>query len=188
MDEKQKQTYFKELKLVPDELDIELHKLNCCPEIITQRLHKLVPLLEFVNCRVKEVSLERTVLSLPFLGSAMNQNSTHQAAVFYLAADYALGVGIFGVLPGIYVTGVHDRCAGLPVKYWLKNGSVKHLAPGVGDMHAEVSISPENAFNLRRKLVKRGRGKISEIVHIYQEGCLIAEAQHTMGIYADIPQ
>ncbi len=180
--------YLKQLRLAPDPGDIELHKQNCCPKLITKRLRELVPLLEFVDCVVEEVGPERTVLSLPLLASAMNQNGTQQAAVFYLVADYTLGVGMFGVLPGVYVTGVHDRCHALPVQYWLKRGSVTHLAPGTGRMTAEVRISPENALNLRRQLVERGRGELSDIVRIHQDGQVVAEAQHTMGLYADIPR
>lgn len=180
--------FLKQLRLTPDPEDIELHKRNCCPKNATRRLRELVPLLEFIDCVVEEVGPERTVLSLPLLASAMNQNGTQQAAVFYLVADYTLGVGMFGVLPGVYVTGIHDRCHALPVQYWLKRGSVTHLAPGTGRMTAEVRISTENALNLRRQLVERGRGELSDTVRIYQDGQLVAETQHTMGLYADIPR
>src|SRR5205814_10257096 len=109
---------------------------NCCPEMVPRGVRELVTLLEVVDCVVAEIRPESTILSLPLLASAMNQNGTHQAAVFYLVSDYTLGVGMFGVLPGCYVTGVHDRCAALPVQYWLKQGSVHHLAPGTGRMRA----------------------------------------------------
>jgi O-methyltransferase involved in polyketide biosynthesis len=181
-------TFYKPLSMVPDDHDLELHKRNCCPEAVTRRLRELVPLLQAVGCVAEEMGPERTVLSLPLLESAMNQNGTHQAAVFYLIADYTLGVGMFGVLPGCYVTGVHDRCEALPLQYWLKRGSVSHLAPGTGKMRAEVSIPPEEAEKLRRQLIEKGRGEYSGTVRIYQESTLIAEAHHTMGLYADIPR
>jgi hypothetical protein len=181
-------TFYKPLSMLPDDHDLELHRRNCCPETVTRRLRELVPLLRVVDCAVEEMGPERTVLMLPLLESAMNQNGTHQAAVFYLIADYTLGVGMFGVLPGCYVTGVHDRCEALPVQYWLKRGSVSHLAPGTGKMRAEVRIPPEDAEKLRRQLFEKGRGEYSGTVRIYQESALIAEAQHTMGIYADGPR
>jgi O-methyltransferase involved in polyketide biosynthesis len=155
---------------------------------VTRRLHELVPLLEAVGCVMEEISPERTVLSLPLLISAMNQNGTHQASVFYLVADYTVGVGIFGVLPGCYVTGVHDRCAALPIQYWLKRGEVRHLAPGTGKLHAEIRISPDDAARLRRQLFERGRGEYTGVVTMSQDGRVVAEATHTMGVYADIPR
>ena len=185
---KEPQAFFKPLSLVPNEADLALHKTNCCPEVTTCRLRELVPLLDVVDCVVEEMGPDRTVLSLPLLASAMNQNGTHQAAVFYLIADYTLGVGMFGALPGCYVTGIHDRCEALPVQYWLKRGSVHHLAPGTGRMRAEVHISPDEAQNLRRQLVEKGRGELAGTVKIYQESQIVAEANHTMGIYADNPR
>lgn len=184
----QQSTFTKPLAWAPDTDDLQLHQQNCCPELATRRLHELVPLLAFIECAVTEVGPDRTVLSLPLNVSAMNQNGTHQAAVFYLVADYTLGVGMFGVLPGVYVTGVHDRCHALPVQYWLKRGSVHHLAPGTGPMRAEVCISSEKAANLRRQLIERGRGELTDTVRFYQEGQLVAEAEHTMGMYADVPR
>lgn len=181
-------SYVKQLALNPDQEDVEIHRLNCSPELITRRLRQLVPLLEFVDCEISEVGPERTVLTLPLLESAMNQNGTHQASIFYLVADYTLGVGMFAVLPGVYVTGVHDCCHALPVQYWLKRGFVKHIAPGTGSLSAEVKISSEEALDIRRQLIVNGRCELSGIVHIYQNGNLVAEVQHTMGLYANLPR
>jgi acyl-coenzyme A thioesterase PaaI-like protein len=182
------QVFFKPLSLEPDEEDLAFYKINSCPQLVSRRLRELVPLLEVVDCIVEEISPEKTVLSVPLLPSAMNQNGTHQAAVFYLVADYTIGVGMYGVLPGCYVTAVHDRCHGFPVQYWLKRGSVTHLAPGTGRLRAEVRISPDDALKLRRQLIDKGRGELSETVRFYQGDQIVAEASHTMGIYADIPR
>lgn len=180
--------YVKPLAPIPDAEDRALHRRNCEPRLATRRLRELVPLLDVIDCVFREIGPDRTVLELPLLDSAMNQNGTHQAAVFYLVADYALGVGMFGVLPGCYVTGVHDRCRALPVQYWLKRGSVTHLAPGTGSMRAEVRITPEDAEKLRRQLIEKGRGEYTGTVAISQDGKVVAEATHTMGIYADLPR
>jgi methyltransferase (TIGR00027 family) len=181
-------SYVKPLLAEPDAFDLELHSRNCSSTLATSRLRELVPLLEFVDCVVEEIGPERTVLSLPLLASAMNQNGTHQAAIFYLVADYALGVGMFGVLPGVYVTGVHDRCEALPVQYWLKRGTVQHLAPGTGTLRAVVEIPPESAATMRRQLRERGRTELTERVRFFQEGQLVAESEHCMGLYADVPR
>jgi len=185
---KNSQQFFKPLAPIPTQEDIDLHRRNCCAKVVTARLRELVPLLDVVDCVAMDISLEKTVLSLPLLASAMNQNGTHQAAVFYLIADYTLGVGMFGVLPGCYVTGIHDRCAALPVQYWLKKGQVQHLAPGTGPMRSEVRISSDDAQKLRRQLMEKGRAEYSGTVRIYQDDQIVAEAEHTMGIYADVPR
>lgn len=182
------EVFAKPLSFLPDNHDIELHAVNSAPALVTKRLRELVPLLEFVDCTVDTIDNEKTVLSLPLLPSAMNQNGTHQAAIFYLVADYTIGVGMFGALPGIYVTGVHDRCNALPVQYWLKAGTVKHLAPGTGPLSAEVKIPAEDALHLRKQLIERGRCELTQVVRFYQEGSLVAETEHTMGMYADIPR
>jgi O-methyltransferase involved in polyketide biosynthesis len=181
-------SYVKPLSLIPDQEDIDLHLKNSCPVLITHRLRQLVPLLDFVDCVVSEVHAQRTVLTLPLLESAMNQNGTHQASIFYLVADYALGVGMFAALPGVYVTGVHDCCNALPVQYWLKQGFVKHLAPGTGKLTAEVHINSQEAFYLRTQLIANGRCEYSGSVLFYQNGNQIAEVKHTMGLYANLPR
>ena len=181
-------TAVKPLLLEPDEFDLALHERNRSPALLTRRLRELVPLLDFIDCVVEEVGPQRTVLSVPLLTSAMNQNGTHQAAVFYLLADYTLGVGMFGALPGIYVTGVHDRCEALPVQYWLKRGSVQHFAPGTGTLRSEVAISAEQAATTRKELRERGRTELTARVCFYLDELLVAESEHCMGLYADYPR
>lgn len=180
--------WYKPLAPTPDAADLALHRYNCEPGLATRRLRELVPLLAAVDGVVEEIGPDRTVLSFPLADAAMNQNGTHQAAVFYLVADYALGVAMFGVLPGCYVTGVHARCAALPVQFWLKRGAVTHLAPGTGRVRAEARIPPADADRLRRQLVDKGRAELTGVVTFTQDGRVVAEATHTMGIYADMPR
>jgi methyltransferase (TIGR00027 family) len=179
--------FFKPLREIPDNDDLELHRRLCCTELVTKRLGELVPLLKFVGFRIEQMAPERTALSVPLLESAMNQNGTHQAAVFYLLADYTLGIGMFAVLPGCYTIGVHDRCRGLPVQFWLKSGSVEHRAPATGTMRAEVSIPPDIAQALRAQLIAKGRCEFRYPVNFYQDEQLVAVAQHEMGLFADAP-
>lgn len=180
--------YYKILQNTPDEEDLLLHSSNCSPDLMTQRIHELVPLLRFVHCTVDYVGKDKAVLSIPLLDSAINQNGTQQAAVFYLLSDCALAVGIFGVLPGVYATGIHDRCRALPIQYWTKQGIVHHLAPGTGTIRAVVGISQENTLNMRQQLIAKGRTECHEIIHIYQEHSLIATGDFVMGVYADLPR
>jgi methyltransferase (TIGR00027 family) len=180
--------YFKPLHLEPDEEDLALHRRNCDPELVTRRLRALVPLLDFIDCKVERITRNTTVLNVPLLESAMNQNGTHQASVFYLLADYTLGVAMYGALPGTYVTGVHDRCRALPVQLWLKRGAVRHLAPGTGSITAEASIGADAAIELRRQLIEKGRCELHGLVRIFQEGRQVAETEHVMGAYVDAPR
>ena len=185
---KEIQEFHKPLASVPDEDDVALHKLNCSTEMVTRRLRELIPLLARMEVVVVELGPEKTVLSLPLLASAMNQNGTHLAAVFYLLADYTFGIGMFGVLPGCCIAGIHDRGATLPVQYWVKQGTVHHLAPGTGRIRAEVCISSDDAQALRRQLIEKGRGELAGVVKIFQGNRIVAEAHHTMGINADVPR
>lgn len=178
----------KPLSELPDPADLELHAINTDPGLVTRRLRELVPLLEFIDARVLTITAEATVLAAPLLVSAMNQNGTHQASIFYLLADYAVGVAMFGALPGVYVTGVHDRCEALPVQYWLKRGEVRHLAPGTGSLRIEVRLAPADVAAMRTRLIDKGRAECTGIARFYQEGTLVADAEHTMGIYADLPR
>jgi methyltransferase (TIGR00027 family) len=180
--------YFKPLSAVPDAEDLILHKALCDTQLVTERLGELVPLLKFVGFRVETMTAEKTILTVPLLESAMNQNGTHQAAVFYLIADYTLGVGMFAVLPGCYTVGIHDRCRALPVQFWLKTGRVEHRAPGTGAIRSEVTISAEKVSAMRAQLLAKGRCQIKETVRIYQDGELVALAEHEMGLYADLPR
>jgi len=179
--------YFKQLNKVPDDDDISLHRKNCSPELVTKRLRELIPLLNFVKFRVVKISPQKTTVKIPLLEAAMNQNGTQQASIFYIIADYAIGIGIFGVLPGVYVTGIHDRCRAFPVQYWLIKNKVRHIAPGTGELQAEISISASNTEKLRNQLIRDGYGKLEETIQIFQKDRLVGEAQPTMGIYADIP-
>lgn len=179
---------FRPMLEVPDAEDIDLHIRNCNCDMVTEHLGELVPLLNFVGFRVDKISPEKTVLSVPLLETAMNQNGTHQAAVFYLIADYTLGIGMFAVLPGCYTVGVHDRCRALPVQFWLKSGRVEHHAPGTGAIRSEVEIPPETAACMREQLMTTGRCGLKHPVHIYQGDRLVAVAEHEMLLFADVPR
>jgi methyltransferase (TIGR00027 family) len=180
--------YYKPLQLVPDEEDLLIHQANSTLGPLNQRIHELLPLLGFTNCTIEHVSEDMTVGTAPLLEAAMNQNGTQQAAVFYLVADWILAVGIFGALPGIYCTGFHNRCHALPVQIWTKQGTVHHHAPGTGEIRAAVRMAPEKRTALRQALINKGRAECCETVYMYQGEQLVATAEITVGIYADLPR
>jgi methyltransferase (TIGR00027 family) len=180
--------YFKPLQEYPDEEDYRLHRTNFASEHITERLCELVPLLRFVDFKVEEQEEKETVLSIPLFEEAMNQNGTQQASVFYLLADYTAGIAMLRALPGIYVTGIHDRCHAQPVQCWLKSGKVEHIAPGIGKVLSKASISDEQGANLRKLLIQKGHAELEVEVNIYEEARLVAKAHHLVGIYCDNPR
>ena len=57
-----------------------------------------------------------------------------------------------------------------------------------GRLRAETCIPPDQALQLRQQLIEKGRGELSGTVNIYQDNDVVAVAQHTMGIYADVPR
>lgn len=179
--------FSKPLNDAPDDEDLRLHEINSDPALITERLRQLVPLFEFIGANVERASKDKTIVSAPLAQAAMNQNGTHQASVFYILADYTLGVAMFAALPGVYTVGVHDRCSALPVQLWLKSGSVKHIKPGRGLIRAETSISDDIAKEMRIGLINEGRFVLRHKVNIYQDDQLIAIAEHEIGVYADRP-
>ncbi|MCP3691787.1 MAG: DUF4442 domain-containing protein [Planctomycetaceae bacterium] len=179
---------YKPLAVWPDAEDIQLHQENCSSHLITQRLRELVPLFDFMQARVVEVSPEETRLTVSLDPATVNQNGTHQAGVFYVLADYAVGVSMFSAIPGVYVTGIHDRCHALPVQMWLKSGQIQHLAPGSGEVEATVRITHEEAVSLRRQLLHKGRCEYRGTVHIHQDNKLVAVAEHVVGMYVNKPQ
>lgn len=175
------------LAATPSESDLALHRDNASPALITHRLRELVPMLAFVDASVDEVGPGRAVLSAPLADGAMNQNGTQQAAVFYLLADYTVGVAMFASLPGIYVRGVHDRCDALPVQLWLRRCTVDHTAPGTGRVTASTELAPARVDELRHQLATTGKGELTAPVTIRQGTQVVATAEATVVLFADLP-
>lgn len=176
----------KPLSPVPDQEDWDLLKLNTDPDLLTERLRELVPLFNFVGGRVERADPDETVLVIPLLETAMNQNGTQQASVFYLIADYTLGVAMGAALPGTYTTGVHDRCHATPIQFWLKKGRVEHVSPGTGEIRAKVSLPAQQVAEMRSQLIAKGRHTLSAVINIFQGDTLVARADHEVGAYVNL--
>ena len=160
------------------------HNGHCEPGSFTARLRRFVPVLEFVGAEVREVSAERTVLAAPLLQTARNHNGTQQSSVFYLLADYALGVALFAAVPWVYVNELHDGTDCIPVHMWLLGGQVKHIAPGTGEITAVAGLAPEEVEKARQSFTRKQRCRLKGEVRIYQGDKLIALAEHEVGMYA----
>lgn len=160
------------------------HSGHCEPRSFTARLKHFVPLLGFVGAEVVEVSAGRTVLTAPLLQTAKNHNGTQQSSVFYLLADYALGIALFAAIPWVYVDELHDGVECVPVQMWLLGGQVKHLAPGTGEITAVASLGNELVDSVRQIFARKQRCRITGVVNIYQGDKLVAQAEHEVGMYA----
>lgn len=180
--------FYSPLSKHPSEHDAILQQANRDPLQLTARLRELVPLLDFVDFRPESVTEHETIGAVPLRASAMNQNGTHQASVFYLMSDYISGVAMWSALVGTYTVGVHDRCAGQPIQFWLKSNHVHHLRPGTGTMWGRASISDEYRADMRERLLAKGRCEVLLHVDIFQGDDLIATADPVMGAYLDNPR
>lgn len=178
-------TRHKLLLETPDEEDLRVHEENRSLDLLNLHMQQVCPLLGLIGCRVEHVDLERSVVLAPLEGAAMNQNGTHQAAVFYLMADCALAIGVFGALPGVSIAGVHQRHSSLPIQFWTKRGSVTHHAAGSGALRAIAEIPQKTANQLRNELREHGHADCRSTVRLMQGERCVAEAEMTIGIFAD---
>ena len=90
-----------------------------------------------------EQGLAHTVL--PLISSSTNQHCTHQAALFFLAADYTGGIALASLISDWPVVGVHPIASSdKSMALWLVKGEVKYLRPSVGrlDVIAKVDRRP----------------------------------------------
>jgi len=182
------EAFYSPLTHIPSGDGEDLMEANREPKQLTSRLHEMVPLLKFVGFQLETVSEHETVAVVPLLASAMNQNGTHQASIFYLMADYIAGVAVWSSLVGTYTTEVHDRGSGQPVQFWLKSNSVIHLGPGTGLIRGRTVIDQNLIPTLRDRLSTKGRCDVPLFVEIFQGKDLIATAEPIIGVYLDTPR
>src|SRR5687768_9911552 len=182
------ENFYKPLSDNPTSEDIELTRQNRSPEFLTARLRELVPLVRMLEFRIASVSDSETVGEVPLLASTMNQNGTHQASVFYIMSDYIAGTAVYAGLAGTYAIGLHDRGSGQPIQLWLKANAVKHLKPGTGLIRGRAGLKPEQASELRDRLLEKGRCEVQMHVDILQGDDLIATAEPVIGVYEYNPR
>jgi methyltransferase (TIGR00027 family) len=158
-----------------------LFRYNC--SVLTSLLRKQVPILDFVDWAVTDIEQGHVHTVLPLNSSSTNQHCTHQAAVFFLAADYTGGIALASLIPFWPVAGVHPvRPSEKPIALWLVKGEVKYLRPSVGRLTVAAKIDPTRHKRVRKQFVD---GKpICETVTVYFRNGNVDVAEATMTYFA----
>lgn len=182
------ENFLSPLTMLATDQDHAQQQINRNPQHLTERLHELVPLLKIVGFQLESVVEREVVGVVPLLASAINQNGTHQASLFNMMSDYIAGVTIWSALIETYTVGVHDRCKGQPVQFWLKSNRVQHLRPGTGLLRGRARMEDDVVTIMRDRVLSKRRCEVPLRVNIFQGETLIATADPVMGVYVDNPR
>jgi acyl-coenzyme A thioesterase PaaI-like protein len=136
----------------------EHHNKFCKPDFLTSCFRKSVPVLDFVDWHIVELKEGYCKSRMPFVKSAKNQNASHQAALFLLAADYTGGIALCNhiKLPSF---GIH------PEEYWEDFGlvfltvhsEVKYKKLSTKNLIAVANINEQEIQNITNYLFRKGR-------------------------------
>ncbi len=150
---------------------------------LTSILREQVPVLDFVKWEVNAIEQGLAHTILPLIASSTNQHCTHQAALFFLAADYTGGIALASLIFDWPVVGVHPVASSdKSMALWLVKGEIKYLRPSVGRLDVIAKVDPERHDRVRRRF-GQGRPVLeSIIVRFCNGGTEVAEA--TMTYYA----
>lgn len=98
----------------------EHHKRFGKVDFLTGCFRRAVPVLDFVDWRIIELKPGYCKTMIPFDGRSKNQNASHQAALYLLAADYTGGTALGNhiKLPSL---GIHpaDYCEEYGIVFWF---------------------------------------------------------------------
>ena len=156
-------------------------RYNC--NVLTSLLRKQVPVLDFVKWRVTMIEQGLTHTVLPLISPSTNQHCTHQAAAFFLAADYTGGIALASLIPGWPVVGVHPVAPSeKTMALWLVKGEIKYFRPSVDRLDVVAQVDPERHERIRKRFMA-GKPVLESITIHFRNGTVdIAEA--TMTYYA----
>ena len=167
--------------VLPDGLSWEEEKkfrYNC--EILTSLLRDQVPVLDFVKWKVAFIEQGRAHTVLPLIASSTNQHCTHQASLFFLAADYTGGIALASLIPNWPVIGVHPVAPSeKSMALWLVKGEIKFFRPSVGSMDITAQVEPERHDRVWKRYTQ-GKTVLETItVHFHNGDVEVAEANMT---------
>ena len=112
--------------------------------MLTSLLRQQVPVLDFVKWSVTFVEQGTARTMLPLISPSTNQHCTHQAALFFLAADYTGGIALASLIPHWPVIGVHPVApTEKSMALWLVKGEIKFFRPSVGCLEVSARVEPE---------------------------------------------
>jgi hypothetical protein len=155
-------------------------KLRYECEGITRLLREQVPVLEFVQWEVTKFEPGLVHTMMPLIPTATNQHCTHQAALFYLVADYTGGLCLGSLVPDYPVAGVHPGNSSESfMALWTVRGEIKYCSPSMGCLEAVARIDPDRQEKVRRRFVQ-GKPVLETVpVILYNRCTSIAEAAIT---------
>ena len=153
-------------------------RYNC--ETLTSLLRAQVPVLDFVKWRVNFIEPGRANTVLPLIAPSTNQHCTHQAALFFLAADYTGGIALASLIPNWPVIGVHPVAPSeKSMALWLVKGEIKVFRPSVGCLEVSAHVEPERHDRVRKRYAL-GKTILETVTIRFRNGAVeVAEANMT---------
>jgi len=128
------------------------------PEFVTACLRENVPLLNYVDWQIIEVKEGYCKTLIPYEKKSKNQNATHQAALYLLAADYTGGISISNhiKLPawGVYPNEFYDDFG---LIFFTLHSEVTFKKVSTKNMIAIASINQEEREIIKTNIYKKGR-------------------------------
>lgn len=146
------------------------------PSLITQLLHRSVPVLKQSDWQVTEVEYGRTKTQLPLNQATTNQHGTHQAALISLSADYTGGLALTTLLTGVPIAGVHKSKPEESASLWLASMDVKYLKPSTGHLTGRCHIDKKTADTIVNRYFSNKRVLSSLRIDFESNGERVAEA------------
>ena len=128
------------------------------PEFLTNCFKNSVPILGFVNWKILDVKEGYCKSVIPFDSISKNQNTTHQAALYLLSADYTGGASISNHirLPSL---GIHPNeiCDDYGIEHWLLYSEIKFLKKSTNNLFATSTITDEEINTITNIFYKKGK-------------------------------
>jgi len=137
---------------------IDHQKKYCQPEFLTSCFIKNVPILNYVDWQIIEIKEGFCKSIIPYEKHSKNQNSTHQAALYLLAADYTGGIAVGNhiKLPsfGIHPIELYDDFG---IIFFTIHSEVKYKKISTNNMIATCHINEEERAIIQNSFYKKGR-------------------------------
>jgi len=146
------------------------------PELMTQLLHKAVPVLEHAGWQITRVGFGFTETVLPLNAETTNQHGTHQAALISLSADYTGGMALTSLLTGVPLSGIHKCRPEDAASLWLASMDVKYLSPSTGHLTGTCTIDEKTIQKIRSRYFQGKRVLISLPIEFTSNGTKVATA------------
>lgn len=147
------------------------------PRLMTELLHRAVPVLRYSDWRILHVEEGLCQSLLPLNVATTNQHGTHQAALISLSADYTGGMALTTLLRGVPLAGIHRCTADESASLWLASMAVKFRAPSSGHLTATCRIREETAHDIQQRYFNGDRVLATLPVEFRSNGDLVANAE-----------